>query len=66
MTLFMFCRVCADVIAGVVTKCLNARPKTKGKGIALCLAYIEAEQSATTVVSDSMGDKIEVVSFLLV
>jgi cytoskeleton-associated protein 5 len=42
-------KICADVIAGVVTKCLNARPKTKGKGIDLCLAYIKAEQSATTV-----------------
>lgn len=38
----------------MVTKCLNARPKTKNKGVALCLAYVEAEQAAVTVVRDEV------------
>ncbi|XP_062513637.1 cytoskeleton-associated protein 5-like isoform X2 [Corticium candelabrum] len=42
-------RVCADVVAGVVVKCLNARPKSKSKGMAICLSYIEIEQAAVTV-----------------
>ncbi|XP_022781710.1 cytoskeleton-associated protein 5-like [Stylophora pistillata] len=37
-------RVAGDVIAGVVTKCLNARPKTKEKGINIILMYIEVEK----------------------
>ena len=42
-----FCfRICADVIPGVVTKCLNARPKTKEAGILLCLMFVEIEQYA--------------------
>ena len=37
-------RVCADVIAGIVTKCLNARAKTKESAISVCLMYIETEK----------------------
>ncbi|KAJ7391009.1 hypothetical protein OS493_021029 [Desmophyllum pertusum] len=37
-------RVAGDVIAGAVTKCLNARPKTKEKGINIILMYIEVEK----------------------
>ncbi len=44
-------RVCADVVAGVVTKCLNARPKSKDAGINICLMLIEAEQQAVVQVS---------------
>ena len=42
------------MVAGVVVKCLNARPKSKSKGMAICLSYIEIEQAAVTVVSDVM------------
>ncbi len=31
-------------MAGVVTKCLNARPKTKQKGIDICMMYLEVEK----------------------
>ncbi|CAB3992122.1 cytoskeleton-associated 5-like, partial [Paramuricea clavata] len=34
----------ADVVAGVVTKCLNARPKTKQKGIDIGMMYLEIEK----------------------
>ncbi|CAH3193251.1 unnamed protein product, partial [Porites evermanni] len=37
-------RVAGDIIAGVITKCLNARPKTKEKGIEIILMYIEVEK----------------------
>ena len=37
-------RVCGDVVAGIVTKCLNARAKTKESAIAVCLMYIETEK----------------------
>ena len=37
-------RVCADVVAGIVTKCLNARAKTKESAISVCLMYIEIEK----------------------
>ena len=43
-------RTCADVVAGVVTKCLNARTKTKEGGIAVCLMYVEIEQQAVVQV----------------
>ena len=48
----LFCRdrTCADVVAGVVTKCLNARPKTKDGGIAVCLMFVEIEQQAVVQV----------------
>ena len=46
----MFARTCADVVAGVVTKCLNARAKTKEGGIAVCLMYVEIEQQAVVQV----------------
>lgn len=37
-------RAAADVVAGVVTKCLNARPKTKQKGIDIGMMYLEIEK----------------------
>ena len=37
-------RVCADVVAGIATKCLNARAKTKESAISVCLMYIEIEK----------------------
>lgn len=50
MTFGVFARTCADVVAGVVTKCLNARAKTKEGGIAVCLMYVEIEQQAVVQV----------------
>ena len=44
-------RICSEVIAGIVTKCLNARAKTKDCGINVCLMYIEIEKQDTVVVS---------------
>jgi len=37
-------RVCADVVTGIVSKCLNARVKTKEAAISVCLMYIEIEK----------------------
>eukprot|EP00731_Ephydatia_muelleri_P005815 Em0003g63a len=37
-------RVVGDVMAGVVTKCLNARPKTKEASVNICLMCIEIEK----------------------
>ena len=48
----MCCRVAGDVIAGVITKCLNARPKTKEKGIEIILMYIEVEKQDVVQVRD--------------
>ena len=48
--IFVVFRTCADVVAGVVTKCLNARAKTKEGGIAVCLMYVEIEQQAVVQV----------------
>ncbi|XP_065835694.1 cytoskeleton-associated protein 5-like isoform X2 [Oscarella lobularis] len=42
-------RVCADVIDGVVTKCMNARAKTRSKGIEICLMYIEIEKGDAVI-----------------
>ncbi|CAI8010225.1 Cytoskeleton-associated protein 5 [Geodia barretti] len=39
-------KTCEAVVAGIVTKCLNARPKTKQGGIDVCLMYTEIEQQA--------------------
>ena len=44
-------RVCADVVAGIVTKCLNARAKTKEAAISVCLMYIETEKHEIVQVS---------------
>ena len=44
-------RICSDVVAGVVTKCLNARPKTKEASIQVCLMCVEIEQHAVVQVS---------------
>ena len=45
-------RICSDVVTGVVTKCLGARPKTKEGGILLCLMFVEIEQHAVVQVRD--------------
>ncbi len=37
-------RISSDVIAGIVTKCLNGRPKTKEGSIHICLMFVEIEQ----------------------
>ena len=37
---------CEAVIPGIVTKCLNARPKTKQTAIDICLMYTEIEHQA--------------------
>lgn len=42
-------KICSEVIAGIVTKCLNARAKTKDSGINVCLMYIEIEKQDTVV-----------------
>ena len=39
------------MVAGVVTKCLNARPKTKEASIQVCLMCVEIEQHAVVQVS---------------
>lgn len=44
-------RVCADVVAGIVTKCLNARAKTKEAAISVCLMYVEIEKQEIVQVS---------------
>ena len=44
LVMMCFARVCADVVAGIVTKCLNARAKTKESAICVCLMYIETEK----------------------
>ncbi len=50
--LFYIYRICSEVIAGIVIKCLNARPKTKELGINICLMYIEIEKQDIVIVSD--------------
>lgn len=32
------------MVAGVVTKCMNARPKTKQRGLDICMMYLEIEK----------------------
>lgn len=44
MFLIHFFRVAGDVISGVVAKCLNARPKTREKGMEIILMYVEIEK----------------------
>ena len=43
-------RTCEAVIPGIVTKCLNARPKTKQSAMDVCLMYTEIEQQAVVQV----------------
>ena len=38
----------------MVTKCLNARPKTKELGINVCLMFIEIEKQDVVIVSHSI------------
>ena len=51
-------RVAGDVVAGVVTKCLNARPKTKEKGIDIILMYIEVEKQDVVQVSGEINKMV--------
>ena len=44
-------RCCGDVVSGIVTKVLNARPKSKQLGIDICLMYVENEKQDVVVVS---------------
>ncbi|XP_035673395.1 cytoskeleton-associated protein 5-like isoform X4 [Branchiostoma floridae] len=37
-------KTAGEVIPGIVTKVLNARPKTKEKGMEICMMYIEIER----------------------
>ncbi|XP_019623072.1 PREDICTED: cytoskeleton-associated protein 5-like isoform X2 [Branchiostoma belcheri] len=37
-------KTAGEVIPGIVTKVLNARPKTKEKGVEICMMYIEIER----------------------
>lgn len=39
-----FCRAAGEVCSGVVAKCLNQRAKTKDLGVAILMAFIEAEK----------------------
>ena len=48
-----------DVVAGVIIKCLNARPKTKEKGINIILMYIEVEKQDIVQVSSEYSSEIE-------
>ena len=45
-------RTCEAVLPGIVTKCLNARPKTKQAAIDVCLMYAEIEQHAVVQVRE--------------
>lgn len=38
------------MVAGIVTKCLNARLKTKDMGVAVCLMYVETEKQDIVLV----------------
>ena len=51
ISVLLFYRVASDVISGVVTKCLNARAKTKEKGINIIMMYIEVEKQDVVQVS---------------
>ncbi|XP_055331341.1 cytoskeleton-associated protein 5-like [Paramacrobiotus metropolitanus] len=42
-------KICADVVAGIVAKCLPARPKTKEKGIEIIFLYFELEKQEPTL-----------------
>ena len=55
----MLCRVAGDVIAGVITKCLNARPKTKEKGIEIILMYIVVEKQDVVQVRDKTIETVK-------
>ena len=44
-------RISSEVVAGIVTKCLNARPKTKELGVSICLMYVEIEKQDSVIVS---------------
>lgn len=53
----LHCRVAGDVVAGVIIKCLNARPKTKEKGINIILMYIEVEKQDIVQVSSEYSNE---------
>lgn len=52
-------KCCGDVISGIVTKVLNARPKTKQLGIDICLMYIELEKQDIVIeeLTNGFGNK---------
>jgi cytoskeleton-associated protein 5 len=37
-------KICTEVVSGIVSKCLNGKPKTKDLGISICLMYVEIEK----------------------
>lgn len=43
-------RCCSEVVAGIVAKVLNARPKSKALGINICLMYVEIEKQDVVIV----------------
>jgi len=45
------CRAAGEVCAGVIAKCLNQRAKTKDLGVAVLMAFIEAEKHEIVHVS---------------
>ena len=42
-------RISSEVLGGIVTKCLGARPKTKEGSILVCLMFVEIEQQETVL-----------------
>ena len=38
------CRVCGEVVPGLVAKAFNGRPKTKQLAFDICLTFIEIEK----------------------
>merc|ERR1739838_615471 len=40
-------KTCSEVLAGIVKKCFNSKPKTKETAINLCLMYIEIDKQET-------------------
>ena len=52
------------MIAGIVTKCLNARAKTKEAAISVCLMYIEIEKQDIVQVSVWYVYSIELLKYI--
>jgi cytoskeleton-associated protein 5 len=44
-------KICTEVVSGIVSKCLNGKPKTKDLGISICLMYVEIEKQDVVLVS---------------
>ena len=43
-TVLHVCRVCGEVVPGLVAKAFNGRPKTKQLAFDICLTFIEVEK----------------------